>query len=320
MRYNRLHIKQIVSFILFCGVAFGVFNIITPVLFRILPNDYARTKLILNQLKHSSDMDLVILGNSRGMSGINGYILEEKLANHPHVYNLSSSSQTFAQSVLYYHSLPDSTKIVLQCIDVDRAFSPLSISEANKLSLIFYGYSFDEETKKWLPQLVDDLSPSIINNWKARDILFTSLVYYMRQLLDDDVPEKSILEEIKFPSSQTSLRSAAYDYDVDLQNKENRFSECSHVSEDWKSLLNTSYLYFKSRNIHYYLVLMPYNSDIAFNKTKKQKAVNIFKDEFSNIPMIDCIDLLSPEDFYDAIHPNNNGAKIITDKIITSLP
>lgn len=92
-------------------------------------------------------MDLVILGNSRGMSGINGYILEEKLANHPHVYNLSSSSQTFAQSVLYYHSLPDSTKIVLQCIDVDRAFSPLSISEANKLSLIFYGYSFDEETK-----------------------------------------------------------------------------------------------------------------------------------------------------------------------------
>ena len=301
MRYNRLHIKQIVSFILFCGVAFGVFNIITPVLFRILPNDYARTKLILNQLKHSSDMDLVILGNSRGMSGINGYILEEKLANHPHVYNLSSSSQTFAQSVLYYHSLPDSTKIVLQCIDVDRAFSPLSISEANKLSLIFYGYSFDEETKKWLPQLVDDLSPSIINNWK-------------------DVPEKSILEEIKYPSSQTSLRSAAYDYDVDLQNKENRFSECSHVSEDWKSLLNTSYLYFKSRNIHYYLVLMPYNSDIAFDKTKKQKAVNIFKDEFSNIPMIDCIDLLSPEDFYDAIHPNNNGAKIITDKIITSLP
>lgn len=131
---------------------------------------------------------------------------------------------------------------------------------------------------------------------------------------------KSILEEIKFPSSQTSLRSAAYDYDVDLQNKENRFSECSHVSEDWKSLLNTSYLYFKSRNIHYYLVLMPYNSDIAFDKTKKQKAVNIFKDEFSNIPMIDCIDLLSPEDFYDAIHPNNNGAKIITDKIITSLP
>ena len=261
MRYNRLHIKQIVSFILFCGVAFGVFNIITPVLFRILPNDYARTKLILNQLKHSSDMDLVILGNSRGMSGINGYILEEKLANHPHVYNLSSSSQTFAQSVLYYHSLPDSTKIVLQCIDVDRAFSPLSISEANKLSLIFYGYSFDEETKKWLPQLVDDLSPSIINNWKARDILFTSLVYYMRQLLDDDVPEKSILEEIKYPSSQTSLRSAAYDYDVDLQNKENRFSECSHVSEDWKSLLNTSYLYFKSRNIHYYLVLMPYNRD-----------------------------------------------------------
>lgn len=65
---------------------------------------------------------------------------------------------------------------------------------------------------------------------------------------------------------------------------------------------------------------MPYNSDIAFDKTKKQKAVNIFKDEFSNIPMIDCIDLLSPEDFYDAIHPNNNGAKIITDKIITSLP
>lgn len=320
MRYNRLYIKQIVSFILFCGVAFGVFNIITPVLFRILPNDYARTKLILNQLKHSSDMDLVILGNSRGMSGINGYILEEELANHPHVYNLSSSSQTFAQSVLYYHSLSDSTNIVLQCIDVDRAFSPLCVSEANKLSLIFYGYSFDEETKKWLPQLVDDLSPSIINNWKARDILFTSLVYYMRQLLDDDVPEKSILEEIKFPSSQTSLRSAAYDYDIDLQNKENRFSECSQISEDWKSLLNASYLYFKSRNIHYYLVLMPYNSDIAFDKTKKQKAVNIFKDEFSNIPMIDCIDLLSPEDFYDAIHPNNNGAKIITDKIIISLP
>lgn len=92
-----------IRFLLFLGILLFLFNQITPYLYRLLPNDYVRTRLIWSTLNNPEERpDLVILGNSRGMSGVNGYKLEAELRGNPCVYNLTSTGQRLSESALYY--------------------------------------------------------------------------------------------------------------------------------------------------------------------------------------------------------------------------
>ena len=62
-----------IRFLLFLGILLFLFNQITPYLYRLLPNDYVRTRLIWSTLNNPEERpDLVILGNSRGTSGVHG--------------------------------------------------------------------------------------------------------------------------------------------------------------------------------------------------------------------------------------------------------
>lgn len=299
------------------------FNKITPYFFRMLPNDYVRTKLILNTIKDAKHTpEVVILGNSRGMSGVDGYLLEKELKNHPVVYSFTSTGQMLSESALYYTSLPASVKTVIQCLDIDVLSKPIDINMPNQVALHMYGYKMDDQTKLLVPGLYDELNKSDwYYNYKARNCLFSGFSFVLRNLLDDDAPENSIDNELHYPTSQTSYRNeAVYQRALDEQNKENKF-ESYKITSEWKQLIEGSYSFFKERNIQYYLVIMPYNPDIILaKKTEKQEALQSFIKELGHIPYINCFDLLEASDFYDAIHPNDKGAKKITNQLLISLP
>ena len=115
-----------IRFLLFLGILLFLFNQITPYLYRLLPNDYVRTRLIWSTLNNPEERpDLVILGNSRGMSGVNGYKLEAELRGNPCVYNLTSTGQRLSESALYYSYLPSSVQVVVQCVDLDQLRGPI---------------------------------------------------------------------------------------------------------------------------------------------------------------------------------------------------
>ena len=117
MKPTHKQIKSMIRFLLFLGILLFLFNQITPYLYRLLPNDYVRTRLIWSTLNNPEERpDLVILGNSRGMSGVNGYKLEAELRGNPCVYNLTSTGQRLSESALYYSYLPSSVQVVVQWI------------------------------------------------------------------------------------------------------------------------------------------------------------------------------------------------------------
>ena len=298
-------------------------NRVTPCFFRMLPNDYARTKLILNTIRDTTQTpEVVIFGNSRGMSGVDGYLLERELSDHPVVYSFTSTGQKLSESALYYTSLPASVKTVIQCLDIDALSKPVDMDIPNQVALHMYGYKMDDQTKLLVPALYDELNKSdSYYNYKARNCLFSGFSFVLRNLLDDDAPENSIDNELRYPASQASYRNeAVYQRGLDEQNKENKF-EANKITAEWKRLLEESYAFFKAKNIQYYLVLMPYNPDIiSAKKTEKQEALQSYINELGYIPYINCFDLLEASDFYDAIHPNDKGAKKITRQILISLP
>lgn len=323
MELTGKQIKRIFFFLLFIVVLMVGLNRVTPYFFRMLPNDYARTKLILNTIKDPEQApEIVIFGNSRGMSGVDGYMLQKELNDHPVVYSFTSTGQMLSESALYYSSLPSSVKTVIQCLDIDVLSKPVDMDIPNQVALHMYGYKMDERTKSLVPGLYDGLSKSDwYYNYKARNCLFSGFSFVLRNLLDDDAPESSIDNELRYPAAQASYRNeAVYQRGLDEQNKQNKF-EAYRITPEWKRLIEESYSFFKAKNIEYYLVLMPYNPDIiSAKKTEKQEALQSYIKELGYIPYIDCFDLLEASDFYDAIHPNDKGAKKITNQILISLP
>lgn len=319
MSLSAQQIRHIISFILFLLAFMILLNMVTPVLFRALPNDYMRTKLIIQTLKDTSEVaEVIILGNSRGMNGVNGYMLEKELSDHPKVYNLTSTGQQLSESALYYTMIPTEVKTVIQCIDIDLLSKPIDIKTSNSVALHMYRYEMDNKTEEIVPLKKTLDKPFFIYNYEARNCLFAGLSYFLRKMLDDDDPDVFALD-LRYPSSHKSLRNdIIYKQEIEEKNKNNMFALYTILPE-WKKLIDTSYIYFKQRNIRYCLLIMPYNPDIiSSTNEEKEYALSLFKKQFNDIFLIDCFNLLRPEDFYDAIHPNNSGAEKITDMVIKS--
>lgn len=320
---TKKQIYRISFFLLFVVVFVALMNLITPFLFRMLPNDYARTRLIVKTIdKTLPEPDVVIFGNSRGMSGIDGYMLEEKLKDHPVVYSLTTTGQLLGESMLYYHSLPSSVKTVIQCVDLDVLSKSVNINIPNLVALYMYGYRMNDETQKFIPELIKDFSHSDwYYNFEARKCVFAGFSVILRDLLDDDAPESSIETELRYPVSHRSDRNEiTYQPGIEEQIKQNKFASY-RITPEWERLLTSSYTYFKSKGINYCIVLLPYNPDIiSTKKTEKLEAIQSFREVFKDIPYVDCVNLLEASDFFDATHSNDKGAKKITNQLLISLP
>lgn len=322
MNLTRIHKRNIVVFILFICVFLGALNGITPFIYRALPNDYVRTRLIWNTIRDSSfTPEIVVFGNSRGMSSVNGHKLQDGLDGNPLVFSFTSTSQDLSESMLYYTSLPSSVKCVIQCVDIDQLSTPIDIHTPNRVALHMYGYEMDEQTKELLPSLYTKMDYSdIIYNYEARNSLFMGMATVIRNLLDDDVMVGVIETELYYPSTVTSDRNEVlYQHDLEEQNKEKKLASFQ-IRQEWKTLVSNAYQILKSKGIQYYWVLMPYNPDVkSMTDTDKQYAKQLVLKEFSYFPIIDCVDLLDASDFYDAIHPNRKGAEKLTECLLQQL-
>lgn len=306
-------------FLLFLFVLLVSFNRCTSSVFRFFPNDYVRTRLILNTLGDASHTpEVVVFGNSRGMSGVDGYRLEEELEGNPSVYSFTSTGQKLSESMLYYSSLPSSVKLVIQCVDIDRLADPADEMDVpNRVALHMYGYEMDEETRALLPALHEKMDyPAFRYNYEARNCLFMGLASVVRNLLDDDVAVGMLESELRYPNSSLSERNEAiYRHDVEAHNRTDRL-DSFYVRKEWIDLVKGAQELLARKGIAYCLVAMPYNPDItSMPGPDKARAFRTFAAEFPFVPIIDCTEELVASDFYDAIHPNRKGAEKLTARI-----
>ena len=322
MNLTRIHKRNIVVFIAFVCVFLLILNLITPFIYRALPNDYGRVRLIWNMFHDTSyTPEVVVFGNSRGMSGVNGYLLRDGMEGNPVLFSATSTGQRLSESILYYTSLPSSVKCVIQCVDIDQLADSMYIDTPNRVALHMAGYKMDDYTKRILPSLYEEMDYScLLYNYEARNSLFMSVSSILRNCLDDDVVANVANTELCYPSSNLSDRNEVlYQHDLEEQNKEKKLASFQ-IRPEWKSLVSNAYQILKSNGIQYYWVLMPYNPDIkSMTDADKQYAKQCILKEFSYFPIIDCVDLLEASDFYDAVHPNRKGAEKLTERLSQEL-
>lgn len=316
-RLNRI----LLAVIALLGIL-GVFNFTTPFFYRLLPNDYIRTKYILNHLSRPSNgTTIAILGSSTAMSGMDANVFPKYLPEEL-VFNLSSTGQSIIESALYYTKLPETTKIVIQCIGLSSFTEKASLGQVPAIAFKMYEYEYDDTTKKLFGDLgvYDELDKSQVQiNFEARTFIKAGCGKYIRSLLDDDAPSEDKLKSLKFPYSYTEERSNTYERNVAIVNKTNSLLNFK-IDDTYRCLIQRASHYFESRGIQYILVIMPVSPAIVSStKEEVETAKRILEKTFHDIVILDCYSILSSDDFYDVIHPNRLGAAKLTDYIAIKL-
>ena len=158
-------------------------------------------------------------------------------------------------------------------------------------------------------------------NYKARNCLFAGLTTALRQWLDDDVIAGATATELHYPRSTHTLRNTkVYDREIAALNNDSTKYKQLTIAEEQQRLITGSMNYLQQRGIALFYLLMPHNPDIrSFTQEERKAAVALFRRTFPAAYTVDCVNLLEAEDFYDAIHLNEKGARKLTERLIQAL-
>lgn len=317
---NRFFNNIILSF-LCLAILLGIFIYTTPYLYRAIPNDFVRTKIVIDKLADSSFRpDVIFWGDSRAMSGINCNIINRELGIK--AVNFATASQRLNESALFYSQVPNSVRCVVQCVYVQafgRNYSELSEQSASVFQM--YGYQLDSITPTLLPKNMCNCfaTPKMVVYYWSRAFLKDGLSNYVRAKLDDDAPSDSIAS-ILYPYMYPSNRSAnTYNRDISLGNAgENPFTRFS-IDKSALGIIERSNAYFTSRGVKYVVLIVPENPDLKTFASKERAmatAVLVSSIERTGAQVADLSNILSPDEFYDSVHPNRIGAEKIGEEIV----
>ena len=294
-------------------------NLLTPLAYHGLPNDYVRTRLILGALQRERP-ELVVLGNSRGMSGLNANMLEDSLGLP--ALNCCSVSQHLAESMLYYDRLPASVKVVLQCID-EKEFTRDAVW-LNKAAITAFSmnvYRPDSLPRALLGQSdLNRLTESRLRrNFRARNAFKTGVAKWLIKHLDDDAPSDG-LYDMKYPYIYPSDHSKTYDRDLQLQRE--FLPDETTVFELPASLRNycaTLDRYLAQRGVTLVFVLMPNCPALGWPREAYASYRRAVTATLGNCRWIDALEALPDEGFYDPLHPNRIGGALLTPFVAAQL-
>lgn len=299
--------------------------------FRVCPNSMKRAQVILNSI-HSPDEEkpeICIFGNSTVMSGIDAKVVSRNLPGEPLAWNLSSSGQAALESFLYYQELPESTKVVVQCICA-YDFEGLQKIEEQKYNAIFlYGLRPDQYTL----DLVDRYAHStagrflheseIVQQFAGRWALRSAVDTSVRSLIRKDLDLSNKMNDLYFPAS--GARKIPPDKLEALLKRSlsQRHGTGFHCSEKSKEFLLGMKESCESRGIRYVLVILPYHPRYLRHLGPEFiREFAAFVDELRaehNFEIVNCLELLDEKAFCDHCHLVQSGAEILTDKVSTEL-
>lgn len=292
--------------------------LLQPYFYTVLPSDFNRHLVLQNYFDtkgESEKAEIVILGDSRSMFGIDSRIIKSVLKTSGEVYNLSSVSQDMYESGYYYNRIKDGTQVVIQCttpLFFMENYDP-ELSNSKAISMFLSGYRIDPSTKELLPSYNEVFDRNKLLNYYDSRTYFRSYIHnYLRPLFDDEKYDEESRSSLYFPHHYTQEKLPTYSsyvvYNCDgYQIKESPQSQMQFVS--------TCHKLFHSRNIQYMIVLMPVNPDVCDQATAMYREIAQSLRQMNNLPVIDLSTLLEAEHFYDRTHANKAGAQIISKEL-----
>lgn len=298
-------------------------NLTTPALYRLLPNDYSRTRTLLDVARSPGFRpNTVVFGNSRAMSGINAQILRDSLGN-PEIFNFATLGQSLGESALFYPLLPPTTMRIIQCLDLQGLVtnSPPALSEDKIRVFNMYGHRIAPTADSLFGNCmtIREQAP-FIRNVAARGFVKAGISVAIKTHFDKGEFRDS-LQSIIFPYLYSCNTSPYFKQEFAFYNKSIRIPSDAMLNAGYIRLLNHLNEYLKARNIQYVLVIMPLSPDLdAMNSsTITPLLAALGKNLAADIQLIDQIQLLDADAFYDGSHLNRKGARQLSTDVAAQL-
>ena len=312
---NILRAKDFFVLLIVIIVSVFVCNGLTPLLYNQFGGIH-RTNLIIDKLKEPGfSPEMVVLGSSKAMMGIDGYQMTKELGID--VYNFSSNGQPPVESSLYYSLLPKSVKTVIQIIYApikQRGSEKKSNGKLSKTIAIHFamgGYKLDEDIKRINPNI--DLSSldrsQIEQNFDARAAIF------IPGLTDLLLPrDKNAVVDLKFCNSFLTKQHLMYERTIEQEIKHSYINSNIEIDTVATSVLNGYAKYLSHKGIKMVAVIMPSNPDVKEFSSEQMEMIGTKCKEL--IPDAIVLNYLAEvkdtQLFFDATHLNRNGAKKVT--------
>lgn len=293
-------------------LCFGICNLLQPYIFHLLPGDFKRSAFLLETLQKSEQADILFFGNSIGMSCVDASLVSNQLINNPSCYNLSSNGQLPSESCLLYPMIDTSVKVVIQFLRtsyLEEKMHPLRKATQRNYLLSGYNYNLNVEKEFEMKLGLDYINES--HSWKLyydqRRNFTDAFNIYFRNLLSAIKNIKSIDTELYFPSIYNQkVSSEKLELLVKKHNPSEELTEFRPRQENIRYFERVD-SYFESRGIEYILALYPYNSALYHYSNEYKESVTIKTSSFS-MPVINGLNVLQSDDFYDDWHVHREGA------------
>lgn len=285
--------------------------------YHVFPSTDQRYMTLMDVLDNT-DQNVLIFGDSRGVMGVDADIIKKDLHLSENVYNLSTFSQDIYLSSYFYGSIEDNTKLVIQCTSPAFFDKPEEhkISETKAIPMFLSGYRIDEDSKKLIGDCNDFLEqPELESYFESREYFRNYITSTIRPIFDNEVYNEEAVLDTHFPHIYTSEKSPNYPVQK---------TGCDKYDGDKRPTPQLDFLkktgeYFKKMDVEYVLVLMPINPDDCKEHTRESLELAQMITKETGIKVINLTDLLNTQHFYDAVHANREGAKIISAQIAKSL-
>ena len=310
-------LKDLAVYLVVAAALLLLFINAQPFLTRALPNDYSRHHVIVDALKNkAASPEIIILGDSRTMFGVDAKTISNNLPNKPLAYNLASVGQSYFESCYFISAVPASTRHIIQFIGYTAFREPRTDFNIDKaMSMMMNGYKVDTVTRGLIGKVNPYFDKSITAvAFEGRIILKSSLHVLLRSVLDNETFADNY-SDLYFPHIYTTNRHPQYPFykvpcDLDTMS----------VNPYTVALANRVDHFLQQKNIQYHIVMLPVNPDICvFDKSKAATYIAQLKNAMPGIDFINLTGALDNTQFYDAEHPNKKGAKIISLMVADSL-
>lgn len=311
---KQLFYCQIVLIALCLSIAMAA----TPIVFRLLPDDFARLSRIYEWIDgRRLNPDVAVFGDSRAMNGINGYLLGVALGENRTVASFTNPGQSFSEGALFYSSLPSDTKVVVHCIGLNTLAGPMGIAEKKVDRLLLDGYRPDSVTARFLSSsTLREFGKSRLRVlYESRTCAKTGLHNLLRKFLEPNSLSDS-LDSSVYPYLYPYERAPKEQYDKYLlAQKQSPQVDLQTPDAEFETKIRAVSRYFKARHIGYYVVLMPV-SPLLWDHLPQdyERCVSNFASR-TEVAVFDYTKLLDDDLFCDPAHPNRAGADRITAKL-----
>jgi hypothetical protein len=309
LRYFGLFIY---SAILLCVLSYSL-----KMIYSSIPNDFNRHIVILNSLQNGKSTERIIcFGDSRAMSGVNTEIIKNKMGFNGDILNLSSTAQTLYEAAYLYSMVGKNTKTIIQLVSSSFFCKNLktTLSDNKAISLSLSGYILDVQTKKLIPEYNPIFNnPQIYNCFESRSILKNSIHNILRPILDNEKFNEKARNSITYPHLFTEEKQPNY---FKIVKKNCQIFTYNEKPSSQLEFLKRIHDYFVQQNINYLIVFMPINPDQCDSFLDTTRDLKAMIESETKIAVLDLSSILNSGDFfYDAGHPNNKGAMLISRKI-----